>query len=452
VPERAAFLRSQTSDYEVHTEVDKLLVEYDQSATLVSSPSSAAIPSQPAGRPGRFHGGEILSGRFKILRFVAEGGMGEYEAEDLELHEHMAIKTLRPEVLQQADGLERFKREVHLARKVTHKNVCRVHEINRFDHVAAISMEYVEGDTVRQVLRRYGPLSIRRTLDWVHQICAGMQAAHEAGITHRDLKPANLVITRENVVKIMDFGIAHSIETKATQTGIFLGTPDYAAPEQIRGEKTNARTDIYALGVIMYEMLTGRVPFQGDSATAVLMSHLHESPVPPRSIEPSIPVFLEELVLRCLEKKAENRYASIRELEAELIEKPVAEPKATPGTHPVLEPELLRWRSWDWALVAAGLIGVFLFVRYSVYVVPAAGARVHATSAVAEGEAQRLAKMAGWGEMNVLAFETPDSDNVNGLPGSIETQIVPLIRASGESSIGLPELIAQSIPLGSYSL
>jgi serine/threonine protein kinase len=372
-----------------------------------------------------------------------------YEARDRITDAIVALKVIRPELSAREDVIERFKAELLSARKVTHKNVCRVHEISSFEDVFAISMEYVEGDTLREILNRYGPLSVRRTRDWMQQICSALQAAHEAGVIHRDLKPENIVVTKENVVKIMDFGLAHSIETKATQTGTFLGTPAYAAPEQIRGEKTDVRADIYALGAILYEMLTGSGVFQADSATAVLMCHLHDPPVPPRSIEPNIPIFLERVILRCLQKKPEKRYVSINEFEVALAEKPGQELRPSPGTHSV-EPELLRWQGWDWVLVASGMLGLFLFVRYSVYVVPEASARIHVVPAVAEREAQRLVKMAGWGDTSASYSEASDSDSqdVNGLPGSIETQIKPaLIRSSRESPIVLPQLIGQSVPV-----
>jgi class 3 adenylate cyclase/predicted Ser/Thr protein kinase len=365
-----------------------------------------------------------LATRYDIVRVIGTGGMGVvYEALDRITNTTVALKVIRPELSAREDLIERFKAELVAARKVTHKNVCRVHEISRFDDVFAISMEYIEGDTLREVLDRYGPLSVRRTREWMQQICSGLQAAHEAGVTHRDLKPENIVITRENVVKVMDFGLAHSIETKATQTGTFRGTPAYAAPEQIRGEKTDVRADIYALGAMLYEMLTGSSVFGRDSATAVLMSHLHDPPVPPRSIEPNIPAFLERVILRCLHKKPEERYASISDFEVALVETPAREPKTVHGQEILLEPGLSRWRGWDWALVAMGLLGLFVFLRYSVYVVPEASARVHVLPTEAGREAQRLVKAAGWGETNVVACKTPSSSNMEDLQGSIGTQI-----------------------------
>lgn len=302
---------------------------------LIQKPEDLAlIPEQPS---PTHHVPPALTSRYDIVRVIGEGGMGVvYEARDRITDTIVALKVIRPELSAREDLIERFKAELLSARKVTHKNVCRVHEISRFEDVFAISMEFVEGGTLREILNRYGPLSVRRTRDWVQQICAGLQAAHEAGVIHRDLKPENILVTKDNVVKIMDFGLAHSIETKATQTGTFLGTPAYAAPEQIRGEKTEAQADIYALGAILYEMLTGSEVFHADSATAVLISHLHDPPLAPRSIEPSIPPFLEGVILRCLQKKPENRYASISDFEAALVEKPAGEPKNLPERTPYL--------------------------------------------------------------------------------------------------------------------
>jgi serine/threonine protein kinase/class 3 adenylate cyclase len=411
---------------------------------LIQKPEDLALIPEP--QSPSHHVPAAVASRYDIVCVIGEGGMGVvYEARDRITDAIVALKVIRPELSAREDLIERFKAELLSARKVTHKNVCRVYEISRFDDMFAISMEYVEGDTLREILNRYGPLSVRRAKDWVQQICRGLQAAHEAGVIHRDLKPENIVVTKENVVKIMDFGLAHSVETKATQTGTFLGTPAYAAPEQIRGETTDVRADIYALGAILYEMLTGSVVFQSDSATAVLMSHLHDPPVAPRSIEPSIPSYLEGVVLRCLQKKPEKRFASISEFEVALVEQAAKGPKGSSGTHSV-EPGLLRWRAWDWGLVVCGLIGLFLFVRYSVYVVPEAGARIHVEPAVAEREAQLLVKMAGWGETDVLnTRQSPGS--IKGLPGSIDAQIEPaLTHNSSNSQIDLPKLIAQSIP------
>jgi serine/threonine protein kinase/class 3 adenylate cyclase len=392
-----------------------------------------------------------LASRYEMGPVIGTGGMGiVYKAHDRITDTTVAVKVIRPELSAREDLIERFKAELVLARQVTHKGVCRVHEISQFDSVFAISMEYVEGDTLRQILNRYGPLSVRRTRDWVQQISAGLQAAHEVGVIHRDLKPENIVITKDNVVKIMDFGLAHSIETKATQTGTFLGTPAYAAPEQIRGEKTDASADIYALGAILYEMLTGSDVFKAESATAVLMSHLHDPPVPPRSMEPSIPAYLEDVILRCLQKRPENRFASIGEFESALVNTVSQEPTTALGANLVVDPEFLRWRVWDWALVAAGLIGLFLFVRHSVYVVPYASARLHVNEGAAERAAERLLEMAGWGDAVPLYSSASDSDeqDVKGLPGSIETQIRPaLIHSSRRSPPLLPQLVAQSIPI-----
>jgi serine/threonine protein kinase len=253
------------------------------------------------------------------LEEAGRGAMGQvFKARDRETREIVALKILKPEIASDAATIERFKSELLFARKITHKNVCRVYEFNRVDGVAYTSMEFVEGESLRSVLKRFGSLTRRKGIDIALQLCSGLKEAHAQGIVHRDLKPENVMIDTRGNVKVMDFGIARSMETLTLTTGGLIGTPAYMAPEQAAGKPVDHRADIYALGLMLYEMFTGTQAFRGDNAVAVALKHINEAPRPPRELEPSISPASEKAILRCLEKDPNNRFQSIAELETEL--------------------------------------------------------------------------------------------------------------------------------------
>jgi hypothetical protein len=260
-----------------------------------------------------------LSQRYEILGAAGHGSMGNvYKARDRETGEVVALKLLKPEIASDQAMMDRFKNELLFARKITHKNVCRVHEFNRLGGVAYTSMEFVEGESLRSGLNRVGSFPFRKTLDLVLQICSGLKEAHAQGIVHRDLKPENIMIDAQGNVKIMDFGIARSMEAVTKLTGSMVGTPAYMAPEQVAGKPVDYRTDIYSLGLILYEMFTGTAAFSADNAVAVALKQMRESPVPPHEIDPQIPVGIERAILKCLEKEPEKRFQSIADLETAL--------------------------------------------------------------------------------------------------------------------------------------
>lgn len=257
-----------------------------------------------------------LSQRYDILGEAGHGSMGNvYKARDRETGETVALKLLKPEIASDQVMMERFKNELLFARKITHKNVCRVYEFNRIGGIAYTSMEFVEGETLRSVLNRFGGLPPRKAFDLLLQICSGLAEAHAQGIVHRDLKPENVMIDAQGNVKIMDFGIARSMETMTRLTGSMVGTPAYMAPEQVAGKPVDYRTDIYALGLIMYEVFTGAPAFQAENTVAVALKQMREAPVPPHEIEPAIPVAAERVILKCLEKEPPKRFQSIAEIE-----------------------------------------------------------------------------------------------------------------------------------------
>jgi serine/threonine protein kinase len=280
-----------------------------------------------------------LSQRYDLLSEAGQGSMGNvYKARDRETGEIVALKLLKPEIASDQAMMERFKNELLFARKITHKNVCRVHEFNRMGPVAYTSMEFVEGESLRSVLNRFGGLAIRKAVNVAQQICSGLKEAHTQGIVHRDLKPENVMIDAQGNVKIMDFGIARSMEAGTRLTGSMVGTPAYMAPEQVSGKPVDYRTDIYSLGLMLYEMFTGAQTFQADTPVAAALKQIREMPPLPHEIDPTIPVPIERAILKCLEKEPAKRFQSVAELE-----KALTAPSATgtsPGLPAGLAPEL----------------------------------------------------------------------------------------------------------------
>jgi serine/threonine protein kinase len=279
-----------------------------------------------------------LSLRYDILAEAGYGSMGNvYKARDRETGETVALKLLKPEIASDQAMMDRFKNELLFARKITHKNVCRVHEFNRVAGVAYTSMEFVEGESLRSVLNRFGGLPLRKTIGLSLQMCSGLKEAHAQGIVHRDLKPENVMIDAQGNVKIMDFGIARSIEAATRLTGSMIGTPAYMAPEQVGGKAIDYRTDIYSLGLILYEMFTGAPAFAADTPIAVAMKQLRESPPPPRDVEPTVPVDVERAILKCLEKDPARRFQSVADLEKALRSATTLAPHSTSAATPAAQ-------------------------------------------------------------------------------------------------------------------
>ena len=308
-----------------------------------------------------------LPARYEILGELGAGGMGiVYKARDRETGDLVALKLLKPAIAADPASMERFKNELRLARKITHKNVCRIYEFSRIDGTAYISMEFVDGENLHSILGRSGRLNLDQGLAVARQICAGLREAHLQGIVHRDLKPANIMIDQEGNAKVMDFGIARSIDTGATATGMVVGTPTYLAPEQAEGKPVDSRTDIYNLGLILYEMFTGKVTFTGDTPFAIALKQIHEKPAAPSTIDPTLPAHIENTILRCLQKDPALRFQSMQELEAALT----AEPSLTQGTSPEtgkrsLPRDMLRpLRRPLWISGAVGLLLLLLWFSF----------------------------------------------------------------------------------------
>ncbi len=274
-----------------------------------------------------------LGERYELLNEVGRGGMGVvYRARDRETDEIVALKVLQAEIARDDDIIARFKTELSLARRITHKNVCRTYDLHRFGETTAIAMEYVEGETLRELLNRSESLSVRNGLKILCQAIAGLGEAHQQKIIHRDLKPENILIARDGTVKVMDFGIARSLEAKTSKTGTIIGTPAYMSPEQAEGKAPDARSDIYALGLIMYEMFTGKLAFEAETPVALAVKQIMERPTPPRELEPTLPAYIETIISKCLEKDRNKRFNTVAELESVLLQRVPVQPTAVPSS------------------------------------------------------------------------------------------------------------------------
>jgi serine/threonine protein kinase len=260
-----------------------------------------------------------IPARYEILTQVGTGGTGiVYKVRDLETGEIIALKVLKPGIASDQEMQQNLRKEVCLARKVTHKNVCRIYDFNRSNGLACLSMEFVEGENLLSKLRRVGSLPIDESLEIARQICAGLREAHVQGIVHRDLKPANIMLDRSGVVKIMDFGIARLSQGNSQMTGTIAGTPAYMAPEQVELKPMGPRTDIYSVGLLLYEMVTGSQAFDGDTPIAIALKQIREFPRRPCEIVPTLPAHTEAVILRCLRKDPAKRFQSVDELYAAL--------------------------------------------------------------------------------------------------------------------------------------
>ena len=289
--------------------------------------------------------GSIFAGRYQIIEELGKGGMGRvYKAIDTEIKEKIALKLLKPEIGIDEEMIERFRNELKLARKISQRNVCRMHDLNKEEGAYYITMEYVVGEDLKRLIRKVGQMSAGRTVAIAKQVCEGLAEAHSLGIVHRDLKPQNIMVDEAGNAKIMDFGIARSLKAKGiTGAGVMIGTPEYMSPEQVEGKEVDPRSDIYSLGIILYEMVAGRVPFEGETPFTIGVKHKSEIPKNPKELNAQMPEDLSRLILKCLEKDKLKRYQSAAELRAEIerIEKgiPTTE-RAVPERKPFTSREI----------------------------------------------------------------------------------------------------------------
>jgi serine/threonine protein kinase/tetratricopeptide (TPR) repeat protein len=278
--------------------------------------------------------GGVFAGRYEIIEELGKGGMGKvYRVEDKKAKEEIALKLIKPEIAADKKTIERFRNELTTARKISHRNVCRMYDLGEEKGAHFITMEYVPGEDLKSLIRRV-KVDIGTTIKIAKQVCEGLSEAHRLGVVHRDLKPSNIMIDKEGEAKIMDFGIARTIkEKRITGSGVMIGTPEYMSPEQVEAKDIDQRTDIYALGIILYEMVTGQLPFEGDTPLNIAMKHKSEAPKNPKEYNPQIPEAVSRVIQRCLEKNREMRYQTVEEVLSELgmIGRPKAGTTGIPG-------------------------------------------------------------------------------------------------------------------------
>jgi beta-lactam-binding protein with PASTA domain len=267
-----------------------------------------------------FDKGQVIAGRYRVLRRLGVGGMADvYLAEDGTLGRQVAVKVLLKRYSGDAQFVERFRREAQAAASISHPNIVNIYDWGPVDGTYYIVMEYVEGETLKDRIRREGRCSPGEAVRVTLELLAAVQVAHGAHIVHRDIKSQNILIDSAGTVKVTDFGIAKADNSQMTEAGSILGTAQYLAPEQARGEPVDERTDLYSVGVVLYEMLTGAVPFLGDSAVTVALKHVNEQPTEPAEVVPGMPHSLNQIVLKALAKDPDHRYRNAAEFSADLI-------------------------------------------------------------------------------------------------------------------------------------
>ncbi len=348
--------------------------------------------------------GNRLAGRYEIIEELGQGGMGKvFKVYDHKISEVVALKLIHPEISVQEKAIQRFTNELKFTRKITHRNICRMYDLGEADFVHYITMEYVAGEDLKRFLKRAGSLNVGKAVAIARQVCEGLAEAHRVGAVHRDLKPQNIMIDHEGNAKIMDFGIARFTEMdRMTGSGVMIGTPEYMSPEQAELKEVDARADVYALGVVLFEMVTGKVPFTGETALSLAMKHKTEKPRDVRELNAQIPAGLAGVIAKCLEKDPVRRYQSAEEMKAALdaVEKdlataervvpPAAIPKAKAGAQAAEG----RGKK-NIALVAGGVVivaavAVFFILKFGGRTTaedgPAADVKTQTTEPKAEGK------------------------------------------------------------------
>jgi serine/threonine-protein kinase len=284
-------------------------------------------------------GGTVDFGpRYRVEKLLGQGGMGAvYKAYDQDLDRTVALKLVRPELMVHPEAIARFKQELLLASKISHRNILRIHDLGDASGMKFISMAFVEGEDLHQVLLREGKLPLERMLHITKQLCGALEAAHSEHVVHRDLKPQNIMLGPNDHVYVSDFGLAKSLGAvnSMTQSGEMLGTPRYMAPEQVEAKSVDARTDIYALGLIFYEMVTGDVPFTAETTLQLMYKRAHEAPPPPKTVVPDLPDWLNNVIMKCLERDPVNRYQSTRDILTDIESQNAPKLSPQPSVHHV---------------------------------------------------------------------------------------------------------------------
>jgi len=302
--------------------------------------------------------GTTFVSRYEVIEELGKGGMGNvYRVFDKKLDEEVALKIIKPEIAYNGNSIDRFSNELKFARKVAHRNVCKMYDLGEKEGTHYITMEYVPGESLTSMIGMMGQLSAAQVIFIAKQMCEGLAEAHRLGVVHRDLKPSNIIVDREGNARILDFGLARSLKAKSiTGPGVMIGTPTYMSPEQVDAKQVDKRSDIYSLGVILYEMIAGRVPFDGDTALSIALKHKTEKPLDPIDFNAQMPLELNRVILKCMEKDKEKRYQDAKELLSDLskIEDGITNkereiPKKNPTTLKTVKVTLRK----RWMMIAA---------------------------------------------------------------------------------------------------
>jgi len=314
---------------------------------------------------GELSTGSTFAERFQIIEELGKGGMGKvYKAVDTKINDKVALKLIKPNISSDIKTIERFKNELKIARKIRHRNVCQMYDLGEEKGTHFITMEFVPGEDLKSMIKMSGRLAVGTTINIAKQICEGLDEAHRLGIVHRDLKPGNIMIDKLGNVRIMDFGIARSREVKGiTAAGMMIGTPEYMSPEQVEGKEVDKRSDIYSLGVMMFEMVTGRVPFEGESSLNIAVKHKTEAPLDPRKFNARVPLELSSVILKCLEKDRKKRFHEAGKILAELnkIEKGISDAEKKSPERKIITPQVKRVvpkKYWIAAVILIVLMGI----------------------------------------------------------------------------------------------
>ena len=357
------------------------LVDYRPPAGA-DSPTLVDVPTPPRRATASINAfgqavlqpGMVLGQRYEVIKMLGEGGMGAvYKARDRELNRMVALKVIRPEMAANPAIIQRFKQELILARQVTHKNVIRIYDLGEADGLKFITMDYIEGEDLFSLVKQKGKLPPDEAVDLMLQVCRALDAAHNEGVIHRDLKPQNIMVDQQGRVLVMDFGLARSMESDGmTRSGALVGTVEYMSPEQALGEELDQRSDLFALGLILYELLTGKLPFKAESMMGSLLKRTKERAIPAADLDSSVPRGLSNIVSKCLERERTLRYQNVQQMLTDL-DSWKANKRTSVSSFGLLGGRL---RFLPWKLIAAGVAAVLVVAGVSSYLSRGRGAPV----------------------------------------------------------------------------
>jgi serine/threonine protein kinase/Flp pilus assembly protein TadD/TolB-like protein len=416
-------------------------------------PSGSANPPSSISAFQGLQAGVLFGGRYEVLGVLGQGGMGAvYKARDRELDRLIALKVIRPELANDPAILARFKQELILSRNITHKNVVRIFDLGEADGIRFISMEYVDGEDLRTILRREGKFASKDAISVVEQVCRALDSAHTEGVIHRDLKPQNIMRDKHGRIVVMDFGLARSLgDNGMTQTGAIVGTIEYMSPEQALGSTLDQRSDIFSVGLIFYELLTGKAPYEADTAIASLMKRTREEARSASDVDASIPKSLSAIVSRCLEREPANRYHSAVELLQQLTSWQ-ANPNISADTlsqmipHPIVRPSRfhleLPGKSWMWIAGAVLVIALATFAGRTVlnHAAPSAGEVVEGIPSLKQGKYVAILPLKKVGDEKALGYVA------DGIEEALAAKLFQLKEVHLASSDSVDKAVAKDLP------